>query len=736
MPALADSHLVRLGDGQFGMWRSACLRGAGLPYDWLTDGRVLREPLFAEALSWQHARVAAQLRGGSRGGSRDRQLARTLASYRTRYCAKNDSIGYYGPLAWAEWTDGDTCLGQFVRPQRGEALLELWAVRAVADALIGRHQLADYVVPHLAPVIGVAGRDCYIYDGSRLTLTGLKQRVVAACNGFRTVADVIAECAAPGDARRVAGVLRQLQAIGVLTSGFAINQSPHPEQQLRVQLWRVTNQARREAAIRELDELTDARDLVTKAIGDTEAVAEAIEGLGDKFAVLTGVAPRRLDGEFYAGRTLVYEECASDRPNSLGTRLLDGIGHALELALTSARWVSAEVSERYQDQVRAQMAADHDRYPAGYPLPLLLSRLAETTSVAVAGPLAELRRRWTEILLGDAADGSGEPTAVTRRELTAAAIRDQVLRLFPASAPGWPSARWHGPDLMIAARTADDVAAGRFLAVLGELHPAINTLDQMHFATQHPDQAGLRRWIDADMPERIVPTYPAALINSRTAPPEAYHSPSYCYLGVTNEPPYTPRRSRLVSAGALRVYLERGHLVVRSCVDDFQADLVQVMDDMLSTAVYNKFGFLLARPHQPRVQVDRLVLARETWRLPFAEFATLDGARLPLVVAEMNRVRDKFGLPNPAFCMVSGEIKPVYLDFDDCSIVDMVWHKLRRCRARRPDGEIVVTEMLPGPDQLWLHDAAGCRYTSEFRLVCVDAMTYQPAGHSPEASDV
>jgi hypothetical protein len=722
MPAPRDSHLVRLASGQFGMWRSSCIRGAGLPYDWLADGRAQREPLFAEALAWQHARVAAQLRGGPRRGDRDRQLARTLASYRTRYCAKNDSIGYYGPLAWAEWTDGDTCLTEFVPPQRGEALFELWAVRAVGEALTERHRLADYVVPHRAPAVGVAGRDCYLPDGSRLELTELQQRIVAACDGFRTAAEVTGECAGPGvaDRGRVAAVLRQLQAVGVITTGFVLGQSPHPEQQLRAQLWRVADPARREAAAGELDELTEARDLVTKAIGDPVAVAEAIAGLGDKFAALTGLAPRRRDGEFYAGRTLVYEECASDRPSRLGRRLLDGIGPALELALTSVRWLTAEVSRGYQDQVRRLVTADGDRHPGGYPLPLVLSRLSETTTAAMSAPLAELRRRWTAILVGDFPGG--------RRELSSAAIRDQVLRAFPASGPGWPSARWHSPDLMIAAASAADVAADRYLAVLGELHAGVNTLDQKNFETLHPDPPSLRRWIDADMPWRMVPAYPAALINSRTAPPDAYLSPSYCYLGMTGEPPYPPKRARLVPAGALRVHLEGGRVVVRSCVDDFTADLVEVMDDMLSAALFDKFGFLLPRPHQPRVQVDRLVLTRETWRLPFAEFAVLEGARLPRVVAEMNRVRDEFALPNPVFCRVAGESKPVYLDFDDPSIVDMTWHKLRRGRARRPAGEIVMSEMLPGPDQLWRRDAAGCRYTSEFRLVCVDSVAYQHAG--------
>ena len=114
--------------------------------------------------------------------------------------------------------------------------------------------------------------------------------------------------------------------------------------------------------------------------------------------------------------------------------------------------------------------------------------------------------------------------------------------------------------------------------------------------------------------------------------------------------------------------------------------------------------------------------------MPFTEFAELEGARLPRVTAEMNRIRDKFALPNPVFCRVAGERKPVFLDFGDPSIVDMFWHKLRRGRARIPDGDVAVTEMLPDPDQLWRHDASGHRYTSEFRLVCVDSMTYKHQG--------
>ncbi|GIJ46859.1 hypothetical protein Val02_37450 [Virgisporangium aliadipatigenens] len=42
--------------------------------------------------------------------------------------------------------------------------------------------------------------------------------------------------------------------------------------------------------------------------------------------------------------------------------------------------------------------------------------------------------------------------------------------------------------------------------------------------------------------------------------------------------------------------------------------------------------------------------------------------------------------------------------------------------TERPDGSgsLSLSEMLPGPDELWMTDSAGSTYTSEFRLVAVD----------------
>jgi hypothetical protein len=73
------------------------------------------------------------------------------------------------------------------------------------------------------------------------------------------------------------------------------------------------------------------------------------------------------------------------------------------------------------------------------------------------------------------------------------------------------------------------------------------------------------------------------------------------------------------------------------------------------------------------------------------------------------------------FLRFTGERKPIYADLTGLASIDLISRSLRRARRRAGAGAMVtVAEMLPGPDQVWLTDAEGLRYTAELRLVVAD----------------
>jgi hypothetical protein len=86
-------------------------------------------------------------------------------------------------------------------------------------------------------------------------------------------------------------------------------------------------------------------------------------------------------------------------------------------------------------------------------------------------------------------------------------------------------------------------------------------------------------------------------------------------------------------------------------------------------------------------------------------------------VAQWARER---GLPRRVFAKSPIEMKPIYVDFDSPALTRILCRQIRRAAAEVPDRPVRFTEMLPGPEDCWLRDEEGRRFTSELRLVAVD----------------
>jgi Lantibiotic dehydratase, N terminus len=135
--------------GDWALWRDFAVRSAGFPVSGLDDfgagdegarmGRVAADPLFREAVAWQNrqaltTQVDTIARGAPQTGSKRRRRETVVANYWQRYCAKNDMIGFFGPLAWGSIRDE----GPAVAARSGglvagrEVHFETWCMEAIA----------------------------------------------------------------------------------------------------------------------------------------------------------------------------------------------------------------------------------------------------------------------------------------------------------------------------------------------------------------------------------------------------------------------------------------------------------------------------------------------------------------------------------------------------------------------------------------------------------------------------
>jgi hypothetical protein len=138
--------------GGWAFQRDFAVRSAGFPVSGLevfglgdeTERlrSVARQPQFREAVTWQNpaALINAVVNVATNAPtkpSRARGREEIVASYWQRYCAKNDTIGFFGPLAWGRIADDGPALRSRTGSLVGERAvhLEAWPVQALAEAL-------------------------------------------------------------------------------------------------------------------------------------------------------------------------------------------------------------------------------------------------------------------------------------------------------------------------------------------------------------------------------------------------------------------------------------------------------------------------------------------------------------------------------------------------------------------------------------------------------------------------
>ncbi|WP_437806163.1 lantibiotic dehydratase [Sorangium sp. So ce1078] len=694
-------------------------------------GEALREAArqgaLREAMLWQNrgavrGTVDALLRRPAGAvDSKTREHERLVASYIQRYCVKNDTIGFFGPVGWGRLSDHGPALT--VRPGRSllarrTVYFEAWGVQLLADRLSESPELRRFVAPRMLPTVRLEGTTLHHSIGRASELPVDFAHILAACDGERS-AQAIAEALSADPSLGLSGEDEVFELLGQLAEKRLITWTleiptvvAHPERTLRAILERMPQGDASARALGALSDLEARRDAVVRASNDEIALERGLSELAETFERLTGAAGDRRGGEAYAGRTLVFEDCVRDADIELGPELLRRLAPPLLLLLRSARWYTYTIAARYYALLRG-IYRDLARESGPSPIDFLrfwqavephFTGSQYEPSPIVAEVIGELRARWAKIL-------AIEPDQ-RRVERSAAALRAEVEAAFAAPHPGWPGARYHSPDLMIAARGPEAVRRGDYRIVLGELHTGENTASNPVFLNQHPDPAALLSAIELDLPEpRIAPVIPK---QRSTRADQISFCPHDIDVEIGATRSWRPR-THVVPISGLVVEEAGGQLIVRTRDGARRFHAIAFFEHYLKLESLAHFSLLPALPRTPRVALDGLVVSRERWRfapadLGFAELADpLDrflGAR---------RWARRAGLPRLVFVRIPEEVKPCYLDLDSPVYVEIFAKLVRRASA------VSITEMLPAIDEAWLLDAEGRSYTSELRIVALDA---------------
>lgn len=749
------AHLIDLDRG-WGLWRDARIKSAGFPASNVftlsspetagaceadTNSNVVFEaacrvasavlrnfaadPLFREAITWQNSALVRNALDGllrsPEGATDSKTRARELlvANYLQRYSTKNETIGFFGPAGWARFEDSPEIIALTPGPSLLAArsvYFEQWAIWALAERLDADPELRRHAAPRRVPGVCLAGSTLIDASGRHLELPPEAATLLAACDGETRPAALHAderhECEHFDE---LVERLEDLAANRLIRWSFEVPAfHVRPEKALRSLLEQIPEPDLRARALAPLDQLEAKRAAVEFAAGDQTALELAIRELDETFERVTGSESLRRSGEAYAARRPFYEDCRRDVECRLGTDLTRKISAPLSLLLESARWMSWSVAEKYR-RIFSQLHADL-RIKHGESVPLgafmaaaepYLSEKGDTPAAPIRETLREIQSKWSEILRLD--------PAAARCERSTGELEPHVLQAFSAPGPGWPDARYHTPDILVAAKDLDAFRRGDYTIGLGELHATANTVFSLFATDLCPDKERLHKQLEEDLPlESLAVVVPREDVNRAAHVPRLHYV--HLELGSTRSP--LPR-DRVVGLAEMVIEPRGSTLRVSTRDHRYSFDVIECFQQFLGEVCHTRFRILPPLRHRPRVVIDGVIIDREAWSFSREELDFVDLRSREARFRALQRWWRNNHLPRRGFARVPEERKPFYVDFESPTFVELL---IKHCRSA---SQLAITELWPDLDQLWMVDKEGRRYTCELRVPVVDPKVWQ-----------
>ena len=693
---------------------------------------------------------------GSGVDRRDRGKIDTLVMYLQRVCAKNDTTSTFGPFTLGRLdAAAPSITWHGARPVSGTAFYSHWSAEAVASAISQAQPGAPWVRPRRGPGAFLNGTTLRVLEmdfdpafigevryGVRLREPArIGQRdadLLLLCDGQRTLGEIFVAWrhGNGGGSNRTDetdqddwdGFLQRVKAMaaaGALIAELEVPVgTPDPVARLLADLPAASGPDLEDGLRSWREELeATARALAEFPAASLPRRRQLFRELEEQFARLTGRTATRGLGKTYADRSLLSEEFHRALPGlRIGGRLLRAIevdlGPVYDLFLLGPRRRLAAERDLLADWWRTRFPARRAVSPAVFLRDFLsdLGRL-EPRYLAIDREIDSLNELVRNELLPESA--IGEPVVKINGQRLSG-----LLDAHAVSAPAVCNI-----DLMVVADSVESVRRGSFQVLVGECHAVRELLS-------HGPLGSFLQEFDASFCEQVAARY-AALLPADEIVADVIRSHADKTLAQLSLPGIdvevqgrSPKdRSQVLALHDLEVVLDGPRLRLYA---PRLGTFVRLMGPPLGTFQlprnpFTVFGWpryysgppvkTTGLSHVPRLELGRVVLQRESWSVAAEDFSrpiAYGSARFDDIdggdFLRARRVQRDFGLPQHVFVKLSGEAKPVYVDFDAPLLV----RQLVRL-ARRASGRIEITEMLPGPDDLWLPGTDGL-VTCELRL--------------------
>ncbi|RMR09840.1 lantibiotic dehydratase [Pseudomonas syringae group genomosp. 3] len=654
----------------------------------------------------------------ARTDSRKKQKLRLAWSYAQRFCSKNDTSSFFGPLAWGRF---DRTQVEHVRiMQHGpgwirerHTFFESWVVQRLVEQLNRQCVDVQFMPLQLNPGCFLNQDTLHLPVNKRRQVSALTARVLGYIQCQSAVAPTLFGLQAElqdVSAGQLRDLIDHLVAQQIVRRGWQI--SPRERKPVQV-LHTFLADARLSDDFRtQWHERLSGLEAIRQdyATGDLAVRIASLDKL-NRLLGEAGVDISRESGAMYVGRYPVYEDCSRNIDISLGGALLDQVNADLAPLMRIHQWLIKACARQlhgFYAQVWQRLQAEDEHNPVNFLA--FLGAVQPVIAHAEAGIIEELdvvlADAWQQVL-SDKHDP--EQVQLTHEDIERLIVELNTrldVRTFSVF-----GSHFHSPDFLISSTSTDALNQGDYSIILGEVHPGVHTLSQPVAEPFGPFNKEIEREVRQifDGPRLVLADSPDSYQRSHIDWPllECYQQ-----LILPSGGGCVPA-DQCYAAGRARLVMSEGRLRVEDIAGQFSEDLVCVYPTPMHRLGFALAGSVVAKNDRRRIGLGKTLYKRASWwfspeQLPCSEFSV---DKLDDVLA-WRAWAVEHGLPRYVFAKIDIEPKPIFIDFDNPLSIDGVSNSMKKA------GHVKFSEMCPAPDQLWLEEARGhfcCEIRTTFR---------------------
>lgn len=631
--------------------------------------------------------------------SKMRYLERQLYAYLQRFCAKNDTTSFFGPIDYG-WIDLYQTLPLTLARQPNHELrrrltrLGYWAAQALADAIAADPAVVPYLTPRL-------NSGCCLQADGILHLTAhnrhirLPQALVTLLqhvDGQHTMQEIQQQIGVDQEAQ-----MHRLVGQGLVDLGLKIPTAVFdPLDWLYTWLNQLPAECRtRDAWQQHLAQFSQQiTRFATAPLNDKQA---SLHNLETDFKQLTQQAARRGSGEIYADRLLVYDEAQGDITTCtigtpLQTQISTQLGPTLDLCASYSTLVQAACQKHAKLLFKDMVNGD------GVPYLAFVHQLNKALHLEAC--LADPSIQHFVDQLVDRARCSIQYDGIVRLKTA------DLQPLFQPIPPG----TMVSPDIFLNADDPQAISAGAYQITIGEIHYGAQVW--CHFLTFCEQKEEIAAALDTLLPEPPPGYRRADMVYDRRQGKTFYlEMPG---LSVEVRGRSLKPASEVLPVSALKVVLQDDQLRLQAgaqMLELYPGDPRAVSSWLFGTPPVIAPSIQLGT-RTPRIEIEGVIFQRAAWHLSTAAWLFAASQNQHHLMQHFNTLRCQHQLPQRGFVRLPQERKPFYIDFANQFSLEFLATMIQD----KPS--FTFTELLPTETQWWLKGASGTR-SCEWRMTMI-----------------